>query len=323
MATSLTFLQMVQAALVEAGITQTTTQPQTLDNLTGMAEKMKRWVAQAWDDIRDLESDQAEFCKAWFQVTVNPRFYFDVDGVGNTQVFAGDVLVGSVSGATVNVTAVRIVNNGLWADGSAQGLIDFTDLTGVLMPSEPLTIQSTGETSCRFLSWGDYRLDSATEMGDNGYINNLQDIWWQSLRLSDVAEANPPSTMQRPLPYLAYSQFMQNYDVNVITLGTPRIVTETPDDGTRIMFYPPPDRPYRLVGYYYTTDSGLVNDDDTPQGLKAVYHPMIVWKALMYYGEYEQQSGILAEAQARYTSFKKRLDRETDMPAVFVSKRLY
>ena len=315
------YLSLVQAALLEAGLTQTATQPQTLDNLTGLPEKFRRWTAQAWDDIRSLTEDQAEFCRAWFQTTINPRFYFDLDQAGLQQVFAGDVLVGVYSGATFNVTAVWIANNGLWADGSAQGLIDFTDLVGVPQEREPLMVQSTGVTACRFLNWGDYKLDSQTEMGD-GYISNLQDIWWQSLKLGDIAGNNQAIT-QRVIPFLAYSQFMQNYDVDVITLGTPRIGTETPDDGGRVMFYPPPDRPYNLSGYYYTTDGGLVNDTDEPVGLKALYHPMIIWKTLIYYANYEQQPGILAQATQRYQQFQTRLQREVETPAVFVSKRLY
>lgn len=316
------YLELVQAALLEAGITQTTAEPQSLDNLTGMALKFKRWTAQAWDDIRSLDFFQAELNRAWFQVTVNPRFYFDVEDNTSVECFAGDTLVGVYSGATFDVTNVTIVNNGLWADQTAQGLIDFENLSGVPMPSEPLMIQSTSETSCRFLSWGDYKLDSETEMGV-GYISNFQDMWWESLKLSDIASANPPSTTQNALPYLPNSIFVQNYDVNVITLGTPRIVTETPDDGARILFYPPPDRPYRLAGYYYTTDPGLVEDDDEPTGLKSLYHPMIVWKTVMYYAMYEQQPGVLAESTVRYKKFEKRLQMETETPVAFLSKRLY
>lgn len=288
-----------------------------------MAEKFRRWTAQAWDDIRNLTEDQSEFCRAWFQVTVNPRFYFDLDAAGYQQVFPGDILVGVDSGATFQVTAVYIANNGLWADGTAQGLIDFVNLSGVPQPSELLNHTITSNPACRWLQWGDYKLDSQTEMGDDGYIANLQDIWWQTIRLSDVADADPPSISQRVVPFLAYSQFSQNYDVNVITLGTPRVVTETPDDGCRIMFYPPPDRPYRLQGYYYTTDAGLVNDTDEPVGLKTMYHPMIVWKTLIYYAQYEQQAGILAQATMRYQQFQTRLQREIETPAVFVPRRLY
>lgn len=316
------YLELVQAALVEAGITQTATEPQTLDNLTGLPEKFRRWTAQAWDDIRNLTEDQAEFCRAWFQVTVNPRFYFDLDQSGLQEVFAGDVLEGVYSGATFNVTAVRIANNGLWADGTAQGLIDFTDLVGVPIKREPLKVQSTGNTSCRWLQWGDYKLDSQVEMGD-GYISNVEDMFWETFKIADVASADPMGISERAIPYLANSQFVQNYDVNVITLGTPRVVTETPDDGCRILFYPPPDRPYNLAGYYYTTDPGLVNDTDEPQGLKPLYHPMIVWRTVMYYAQFEQQAGILAQATMRYQQFQTRLQRELESPAVFVSRRLY
>lgn len=318
---AMTYLQLVQKAVSEAGITQTTPEPQTLSNLTGLALKFKNWVADAWDEIK-IENDQAEYTKAWFYTTVNPRFYFDLNAVGLSQCFAGDTLVGLYSGCTFLVTNVIIVNNGLWADGSAQGFVEFTTLTGSPFDSEPLKIKATGLTSCRFIKWGDYRLDNQTEMG-TAYVQNLQDVWWQSLRISDVPSGTARIT-EVALPYLDYSAFLQRFDTGVQSLGTPQIATETPDDGSRLMFWPPPDRPYRIGGYYYKNIDALVNDNDTPVGLKDFYHPMIAWRAILYYGQYEGgDQAIISQAKSRYVLYKKKMDRESTLPPVLRPIKLY
>lgn len=317
----MTFLELVQKAMSEAGITQTDAVPNSLQNLTGLAAKFKVWTHDAWEDVK-IENDQDEFVRAWFSATVNPRFYFDLPSAGLEQVFAGDTLIGQYSGCTFVVTNIIVVNGGLWVDGTAQGQIEFSNATGVPMDSEPLLIQGTSNVGLRWIKWGDYRLDDQTEMGVN-YISNLEDVWWQTLKIADNASNPSPNIQERALPFIDYSQWSQCFDVNVITLGTPRFVTETPDDGTRIAFFPPCDRPYRLSGYYYKTVPELIEDDDVPEGLKSLYHPMIAWRALRYYAEYEQQAGILAQATRRYLSFKKKLDRECELPVVMVPRRLY
>lgn len=312
------YLELTQAVFREAGITQTDAVPQTLSNVTGLALKIKNWVAQAWADIQ-IENDQGEFLREWFSVTIRPRFYFDLDQAGLQQVFAGDVLVGQSSGCTCTVTAIIIVNGGIWADGTAQGMIEFEEMEGQPLDSETFEVESSGAAACRFIRWGDYKLDSQTEMG-TGYIDNLLDVWWDSLIIRD--DDQDPSMGDNALPFLSYSQFLQRYEVNTQP-GFPQIVTETPDNGTRIAFWPPPDRHYRLRGYYYKTTPDLVDDTDEPTTLKPVYHPMIIWRALMYYGQYEQQPPIMEQAKSRYALYKKKLDREGEIQMCFAPIRLY
>lgn len=314
------FLQLVGMAMREAGISLTDPEPETLNNVVGLTLKFKNWISQAWSDIQ-IENDQDEFERAWFYVNLNPRFYFDLDETTYTQPFPGDVLVGVYSGATFEVTNVIIVNGGLWNDGTAQGIIEFENLEGNPQDLEPLEIQSSSQTSVRFVKWADYNLSSQTEMG-NGYIDNLDDVWWSTLRLSDTPGADF-TVQQKPLPYISFSQFSQNYDYNLITLGTPILVTESPDDGMRIFFYPPPDRTYTLGGYYYTTHPELTEDEDEPEGLKTKYHPMIAWRALEYYGMYQQNPAIVAGAKSRYDVFYRKMQRECEIPTTMQSVRLY
>lgn len=316
----MTFLELVRFAMREAGITQTDPEPQSLSNLTGLTLKFKNWISDAWADVQ-IENDQTELRREWFYTTINPRFYFDLDEAGFVQPFPGQKIVGLYSGCSCEVTNVIIVNNGLWADGTAQGFIEFQNFSGQPLDLEPFAIDGTTDTCCRFIRWGDYKLDDQVEMGTS-WISNLEDVWWDTLRISGKASDNT-IVGERPLPFIDYPRFVQRYDLNQCTLGFPVIVTETPDNGTRIALYPPPDKPYTIGGYYYKNNGSLVDDTDTPSGLKSMYHPMIAWRAVMYYGQYMQQPSIIAEAQMRYAVFKKKLDREYELPVTLRPFRLY
>lgn len=311
-------LDLVRMVHVEAGIVQSNPEPDTIENLTGLSSKIVNWVKQAWTDIQ-IENDQGEFVRAWFSTTCNPRFYFDLNGASNLECFVGDILTGLTSGCTLTVTNVIITNNGLWADGTAQGFIEYENLSGQPIDSETLQVPGTGGTltdSCRFIRWGDYRLDSQVEMGD-GYISNLIDMWWDSFIIHRF-----DTSSEIPLPFISYSQFLQRYEVNQ-TPSFPTIVTETPDDGTRIYLWPPPSEPVRIRGYYYKSLADLDNDEDEPVALKPLYHPMIAWRALMYYGQYMQQPQIEQQARSRYALFKKKFDREGELPVIMVPARLW
>lgn len=307
-------LELVQMTHREAGITQSNPEPETVEGLTGVSFKIVNWVKQAWTDLQ-IENDQGEFVRAWFSVTCNPRFYFDLGGTGQMECFAGDTLTGATSGCTLTVTDVIIVNNGLWADGTAQGFIEYENLTGLPIDSETLTVG--GANSCRFIRWGDYKLDSQTEMGD-GYISNLIDMWWDSLIIHRIGE----DTTEKPLVFMNYSLFLQRYEVNQ-TPGFPVIATETPDGGTRLYLSPPPSEPVRIRGYYYKSLTDLDSDEDEPVELKPLYHQMIAWRALMYYGQFMQQPQIEAQARSRYALFKKKFDREGELPVIMVPVRLW
>lgn len=312
-------LELVQFVHREAGITQSNPEPETIEGLTGVSYKIVNWVKQAWTDLQ-IENDQGEFVRAWFSTTCNPRFYFDLGGTGQTECFAGDVLTGATSGCTLTVTDVIVVNNGLWADGTAQGFIEYENLTGLPVDSETLTVEGTGgvqEDSCRFLRWGDYKLDSQTEMGES-YVSNLIDMWWDSLIVRRLSE----DSSETPLLFMNYSLFLQRYEVNQ-TPGFPTIVTETPDGGTRIYLSPPPDEPVRIRGFYYKSLADLDSDEDEPVELKSFYHPMIAWRALIYYGQYMQQPQIEQQAKSRYALFKKKFDREGELPVIMVPQRLF
>lgn len=318
----MTYLELVQTAMKEAGITgigaANENIPQTLTGVTGMTARFKDWVAQAWLDIQ-IEQTESEFRKTWFSTTLRPRFYFDLTGSSPTPV-AGLVLTGPQSGATMTVTRVIVTNGGDFGPGTAQGIIEFSNPTGG-NPFPRETLQSGGVDVVRFIRYGDWRLSDADEMGD-AVVADLEDLWWDTLKLSSTA-ADSSYRTELPIKFLDFSGFVQRYDLETTPLNTPLVVTETPDDGVRISTWPHPDREYSLQGYYYRDLYELVDDEDVPEGFKQMYHPMIVWRAVSYYGMYESQPIIKQMADQRYVVYKKRLDVESEIRMVFRPMALY
>jgi len=316
------YLELVQMAMRESGITgegaSTTTLPTTLSGASGMTARFKKWVADAWWDIQ-LEQDDDEWRKTWFSTTITPRFYFDLGGAGWRQPIAGDVLTGVNSGCTFTVSQVIITNDGLFSDGTAQGFIEYSAITDIPFVRE--TFRISGTDSVRFVHWGDWRLSDSTEMGD-AVISDLEDIWWQSLKLQSIS-SDSNFVNELPIAYMDYSKFIQNYDVTNVAPNRPIFVTETPDDGVRLFFYPPPDKQYSLQGYYIKNITVFDVDTDEPDILKQIYHPMIAWRAVWYYGKYEMQPAIEAMAKERYEVYKKRLERESELPVVFRPMAMY
>lgn len=320
----------------EAGISQSVAEPDTFTGLTGLSAKVKNWVAQAWEDFK-IENDQSELTREPFSTTIKPRVYFDLGFLMARQPSIGDVLVGQTSGAVITTTSTIITNGGQFGNRTAEGYIEFSSLVGSPFPNEnflgpipPSPPQLPGvpnppalRKGFRFLRYGDYKLDSQVEMGTS-YIDNLNDVWWDTLSISDNPTYTATCTVrEQPLQYLDYSRFSKNFDTRIMSCGTPRLVTELPSDGARISFYPPADRPYLLSGYYYKKVPPLVAESDVPQGLKDTYHPMLAWRALSYYGQYEIQGPVIQQASARYAVFKRKFDREAEIAVSLRPARLY
>lgn len=86
----------------------------------------------------------------------------------------------------------------------------------------------------------------------------------------------------------------------------PVAIAEGPDFS--ICLGPPPAVGYTIVGDYYRAPSQMSLDTDTPTGLPAAQHMIIVWKALLDYGGYEAASEVYQRAQMHYDSMMAQLE---------------
>jgi hypothetical protein len=83
------------------------------------------------------------------------------------------------------------------------------------------------------------------------------------------------------------------------------------------------DKQYTLHFTYLAKPVSLVDHDDTLiSSYPDEYEDAIVWRAVMYYAEFDRQFDVLSRAQRRYQFYKDRLERN-QMPPVFFSACKY
>lgn len=115
---------------------------------------------------------------------------------------------------------------------------------------------------------------------------------------------------EQKLDFVPYDRFRNAYiygNTRAMT-GRPTVITEAPDGS--LIVWPVPDAGYMLVGEQYRAPATLTADGDVPI-FAAQLHDVIVYRAMMLYGEYEGdpstfQTGqtecarILSEMESRY-----------------------
>jgi hypothetical protein len=101
---------------------------------------------------------------------------------------------------------------------------------------------------------------------------------------------------EQPVRFEPYADFRRNYmyGANRLSSGRPTVVTQAPD--MSLMFWPTPDAAYTIVGEQFQAPVDLVNNSDAPP-FAARFHGVIVYRALMLYGEFEGDQSVLAYAQ--------------------------
>jgi hypothetical protein len=113
----------------------------------------------------------------------------------------------------------------------------------------------------------------------------------------DQVEMQLPNNSWRVLSKFSFEGYNQLYRRKSLE-GEPLVVTVTPS--TALQVYPLPDSPYHCSLDYYKIPQVLSAVTDAPQGLPEHYHHMIVWLALKYYGEYEQDMEVVNIGNTEY-----------------------
>jgi hypothetical protein len=114
---------------------------------------------------------------------------------------------------------------------------------------------------------------------------------WRSYR-TDVGYSD-----EMPVEYVDYDTYRRRYAYGNTRLqtGRPQVVTVAPDQS--LMFWPQPDDHYTIVGEQYRAPHILASDNDVPI-FAAQYHDAIMWRAMMFYGEFEGDGTVMATAQS-------------------------
>lgn len=112
---------------------------------------------------------------------------------------------------------------------------------------------------------------------------------------------------ERDLNWIDYDSWRRLYDFGSVatTDGQPVDFSIAPDES--IVLGHRPDGIYVVKGQYQSGAVALTADDDTP-GCPGRFHMAVVWKALMYYGEFESAPEVYGRGKNNYGTFLSALE---------------
>ncbi len=106
-----------------------------------------------------------------------------------------------------------------------------------------------------------------------------------------------------------------DYDIwrNAYMLGAMRAVQTRPyvfaiGPDKSINVGPPPNGLYTITGDYWTAPTLMVLDTDVPVGLPTRFHLLIVYDAMLKYGEYEAATDVMERAQRERNKLMRKLE---------------
>ncbi|MDX8400934.1 MAG: hypothetical protein R8K20_11915 [Gallionellaceae bacterium] len=111
---------------------------------------------------------------------------------------------------------------------------------------------------------------------------------------------------EQVLPFVDYAAFRAVYKVGSQAAARPICFTLHPDNS--LMFAPMPDFAYILNAEYTRSAVEMVNSTDIP-AIPASLHMMIVYRAMEFYGAYEDAPDVSGRGSLGYARMMKRMNR--------------
>lgn len=111
---------------------------------------------------------------------------------------------------------------------------------------------------------------------------------------------------EQRLNFLPYDTFRDMYQYANMRLTSQMPVVFTVDFSKNFILGPIPDDVYTINGEGYALPTELTKDDDRPT-MPSQYHMAIVWRALMYYAQYESAPEAYSHGQNEYNRLMNRL----------------
>jgi len=114
-------------------------------------------------------------------------------------------------------------------------------------------------------------------------------------------------TDETELIYLPWPDFKINcvFGSSRSQAGKPYMVSVNPDES--LVLWPIPDAIYTVNGSYRKSMQAMAANTDIPI-LPAQFHMILVWRALMYYGAFENAPEVYSHGQYEYNRIMSRLE---------------
>lgn len=293
------FLGLVQRLRQEAGASGTG--PLTTANQTGELQRLVNWINDAWLDIQSLRTDWD-----WMRST------FSFPTVSSQGIYTTSQM-GIPTWSNVDVDTLRnYVNPAVVISISSPAIA--TLATHGLNINDTIIFSTTGT------------LPTGVVAGQTYYVTNIVDA--NNLKFSASLNGTPVITTgtqngthtmsssntnlfvglrsEVQMSVISYDEWRDNYYYGALRSTQSRPIEFALPPTKGISLGPVPVAGYTVLGDYFQQPSYMANDTDIP-GLPTQFHMAIVWKALTYYGQYEESAAVIQRGDSNFRNFKRRL----------------
>lgn len=293
MATPMTYLELVNAAIREARVTL---DPLTVANFadpprTRLYESFKDWVNDAYMELF-LQPQEWAFKSARTNLPVYPAFYLEnVDIVPAP----GDILVGRNSKVNLLVTGVASHE-----EAPLTTPVEITVYADYLYPERNYTLLQVGEVVevagvpvATFGGQGTYNFKDLVPGMDEMFHTNIK--MHSAPEPDDYYDGGYAASNR--VRFIPWHETHNGYPTTS-TWGA--FISQNPQGNYQL--FPSIQKKMLLSFDYSQFPVALVNASDVPTFLPAKYHPYLYWKAVMEYSDYDNKADVFRRA-------KKHLDR--------------
>ena len=140
---------------------------------------------------------------------------------------------------------------------------------------------------------------TSAQTGTTSFGNYKRDSFRQYLVSSGFGS-------EQRLNFMPYDTFRDMYQYATMRTTTQMPVIFTIDPSKNFLLGPIPNDIYTVNGEGYAMPTEMTLDTDRPT-MPSQYHMAIVWRALMYYGQYEAASDAYSHGQNEYRRLMNKL----------------
>lgn len=241
-----------------------------------------------------------------------------------------------VAGVSYNVallafssTSVTVAYNDTAVTAALATGLTFRDMySGGIIASYKVTTATTTPTTGSFnittlakatiQGWKSF--DFTKELEGNDFQESIKEINPKTFRFVDFY--NPgPSVGEVPLQFVPWEVYEPRFDESSVFPGLPRIITK--DNTGRYRIYPQPYYTVTLKFDYVRNPQILSLAADVPKGLESDFDDVVMWKACIALGEYDEQPSLVARATKNFKTVLQRMELKNRPVFHLLPHRMY
>ncbi len=298
------YRELVNEAIREAGIklTPLATGSDFTSPSDPMQVRFKNWVTRAWKEIQMSRGEWHYMTKSAV-FNLSPRIYVEGGRRTGAAPAAGYTYTTDESLLDMEIVSVDTLS-GSWTAGTAAAYIDLLTLDGTYKLNETADETSPDITKTNVFTIADR---GSYDLADN--VADLEEIQPENFYIQSTGgstvQDNDSNTQLMKLTFVPWAQWNNWIRITPIN-GQPMYYTQNPEG--RYMFWPDLNKQYTFKVNYITAPVQLSSETDEPT-IPEQYHDVIVWRAVMFWAQYDQRQPDEIAAFKNFRFYKRQLDR--------------